>query len=51
LQAYRAYPKIWTTKYRKDWNELFPKIKFEVTGEANVFRLGMSSENLGKKEN
>ncbi|NIK21719.1 Ger(x)C family spore germination protein [Paenibacillus lupini] len=51
LQAYRAYPKIWTTKYRKDWDELFPKIKFEVTGEANVFRLGMSSENLGKKDN
>ncbi|WP_435163039.1 Ger(x)C family spore germination protein [Paenibacillus glycanilyticus] len=50
LQAYRTYPKIWTTKYRKDWNEIFPKIKFEVTAEANLFRLGMSSENMGRKD-
>lgn len=50
LKAYRAYPQLWTIKYRKDWGEIFPKIKFEVTGEVNVFRLGMSSENLGRKE-
>lgn len=49
LQAYRAYPQIWTTKYRKDWDKIFPEIKFEVTAEANLFRLGMSSENLGKR--
>jgi germination protein, Ger(x)C family len=49
LQAYRAYPQIWTTQYRTDWNEIFPKIKFEVTAESNLFRLGMSSENLGRR--
>ncbi|ACT00317.1 germination protein, Ger(x)C family [Paenibacillus sp. JDR-2] len=50
LQAYRAYPQKWIKKYRKDWNETFPKLKFEVSGEANLFRLGMSSENLGRKD-
>ncbi|WP_167201833.1 Ger(x)C family spore germination protein [Paenibacillus sp. BK720] len=50
LHVYRAYPHIWNTKYRKDWNEIFPTLKFEVTGEANLFRFGMSSENLGRKD-
>lgn len=50
LQAYRAYPQIWTKKYRKDWDAIFPEVKFEVTAKANLFRLGMSSENLGRKD-
>ncbi|WP_435164817.1 Ger(x)C family spore germination protein [Paenibacillus glycanilyticus] len=50
LKAYLAYPQIWTKTYRKDWDEIFPKIKFEVAAEANLFRLGMSSENLGRKD-
>lgn len=50
LQAYRAYPHIWNTKYRKEWDALFPKIKFEVTGDANLFRLGMIRESLGRKD-
>ncbi len=41
---------IWTKKYRNEWNEIFPKIKFEVTAEANLFRVGMSSENLGRRD-
>jgi germination protein, Ger(x)C family len=50
LHTYRAYPKIWTKKYRKDWERIFPEMKFEVTAKANLFRLGMSSENLGRKD-
>ncbi|MCM3630753.1 Ger(x)C family spore germination protein [Paenibacillus glycanilyticus] len=50
LQAYRAYPQAWTNQYRRDWGTIFPKIEFEVTAKANLFRLGMSSKNLGRKE-
>ncbi|SFE02088.1 spore germination protein KC [Paenibacillus catalpae] len=50
LHAYRAYPQIWTKQYRKDWETIFPEMKFEVTAKANLYRFGMSSENLGRKD-
>ncbi|GLX68868.1 Ger(x)C family spore germination protein [Paenibacillus glycanilyticus] len=50
LRIYRAYPQVWTKQYRKDWVTIFPQVKFEVTATANLFRLGMSSENLGRKD-
>jgi Ger(x)C family germination protein len=50
LYAYRAYPQLWTKQYRKEWDSIFPETKFEVTATVNLFRLGMSSENLGRKD-
>lgn len=50
LYVYRAYPQIWTKQYRKEWGTLFRETEFEVTATANLFRLGMSSENLGRKD-
>ncbi|WP_336785201.1 Ger(x)C family spore germination protein [Paenibacillus sp. MMO-177] len=50
LHVYREYPQTWTKQYRKDWKKIFPQVKFEVTADANLFRFGMTSENLGRKD-
>ncbi|WP_201008366.1 Ger(x)C family spore germination protein [Paenibacillus glycanilyticus] len=50
LHVYRAYPQIWTKQYRNEWDTIFPKIKFEVSATANLYRFGMTSENLGRKD-
>ncbi|MGO4108327.1 Ger(x)C family spore germination protein [Paenibacillus sp. YAF4_2] len=50
LYAYRAYPQLWTNEYRKEWETIFKETEFEVTATTNLFRLGMSSENLGRKD-
>ncbi|ACT03922.1 Ger(x)C family spore germination protein [Paenibacillus sp. JDR-2] len=50
LHVYRDYPHMWTKQYRKDWETIFPKVKFEVSATANLYRFGMTSENLGRKD-
>ncbi|CAM3102768.1 Ger(x)C family spore germination protein [Paenibacillus lupini] len=50
LYVHRAFPQLWTKQYRDEWETIFRETKFEVTATANLFRLGMSGENLGRKD-
>ncbi|MCQ6557258.1 Ger(x)C family spore germination protein [Paenibacillus mendelii] len=48
--ANRAFPGLWQRTWKHKWDELFPNCSFAVSVDNKLHRIGMTKENLAKKE-
>ncbi len=46
----RKYPKEWKNKFKKQWEEDFPKLKVKIIADMTVNRTGLSNKPLILKE-
>lgn len=37
----RSYPKIWNAKYKKNWAQIFPNVKFKINTQVTITRSGL----------
>lgn len=44
--VYREYPKEWNNRYKKNWDEEFPKVKVKVTCDVRITDIGLQSKVL-----
>jgi spore germination protein KC len=46
----RHFPHKWAKDWEKNWYSLFANAKFKVSVNVDIYRVGMLSENMAKKE-